>query len=283
MIKRIFKILLLVVSLGLTIVYMVLIWKLTFGHLVEAMAHRRAQLKTAKELNVPKDPKSVNALKKTLYTGDERVKYYLGYRVMDTIRIEGHFHHIDFDIKPDKRSYCIKCHGDMPHKKVKEVRSFWNMHAFFMACETCHTRFDDPKSPPVYKWYDRETGQIVPSPVAGARPGAYNSKIVPFEMENGSLVRVDSDQRIAFADEYIKVSSTLTELQKTKGLNMIHSVDTKKPYVCADCHQKDKPVLSLKELGYPPERIASIESNEVVGMIDKYKTFFMPDFLKPGQ
>jgi hypothetical protein len=130
---------------------MVLIWHLTFGHLIDTIAKRSATVKAAKELVAQKRPNAANALKKTLYAGDERVKQYLGYRVMDTVRIEGHYHHIDFDIKPDKRSYCIKCHGDMPHKKVKEVRAFWNMHAFFMACETCHTRFDDPAAAPVYK------------------------------------------------------------------------------------------------------------------------------------
>jgi len=281
--KRILQTLLIVFSLGLTIVYMVLIWKVTFGHLIDAMAKRRTVVNAAKGIEAQKRQNTVSSLKKTLYAGDERVKHYLGYRVLETIRIEGHFHHIDFDIKPDKRSYCNKCHGDMPHKKVKEVRAFWNMHAFFMACETCHMRFDDPKARPDYKWYDRESGQIVDSPVTRGKPGSYTAKIIPIERDNGNLVRVDSDQRIAFADEFIQAQNTLTEVQKSKGINLIHQINTKKPYVCDDCHRKDKPVLSLRDLGYPPERIASIESNEVVGMIDKYKTFFMPDFMKPGQ
>jgi hypothetical protein len=280
--KRALTVLLIVFSMGLTMVYTVVIWKLTFGHLIEAVQKRRVQVSTTQELLAQKRQNTVNTLKKSLYSTEERVKQYLGYRVMDTIRLEGHFHHIDFEIKPDRRSYCIKCHGDMPHKKVKEVRAFWNMHSFFMACETCHVRFDDPAAPPVYKWYDRESGQIVDSPVSRDRAGSYTAKIVPFERENGNFVRVDSDQRIAFADEYIKTGSTLSEFQKTKGINLIHQIDTKKPYICGDCHQKEKPVLSLRELGYPPERIAAIESNEVVGMIDKYKTFFLPDFIKPG-
>lgn len=279
---RILKILLIVFSLGLTIVYMVLIWNLTFSHLIDAVSKRRAQVKDVKQLSAQKRQNTVKSLQKSIFTGDERVKQYLGYRVMDTIRLEGHFHHIDFDIQPDKRSYCIKCHGDMPHKKVKEVRAFWNMHAFFMACETCHVRFDDLAAPPAYKWYNRQSGQIVESPVPHAKPGSYSAKIVPFERVNGDLVRVDSDQRIAFADEFIKIVSTLSEFQKSKGIKLIHQIDSNKPYVCEDCHRKETPILSLRDLGYPPERIASIESNEVVGMIDKYKIFFLPDFIKPG-
>lgn len=280
--KRFLRFSLIVFSLGLTIVYMVLIWNLTFGHLVHEISKRRAERKEVEVLKAQKQQNTVKSLQKTLFASNERVKHYLGYRIIDTIRLEGHFHHIDFEIKPDKRSHCIKCHGDMPHDKVKETRAFWNMHAFFMACETCHVRFDDPKAPPVYKWFARESGAVVDSPVAQARPGSYQAKIVPFERVNGSLTRVDSDDRIAFAREFVKVEPTLNEFQKSKAISLIHQRNGKKPYVCEDCHRREKPILSLRDLGYPDERIASIESNEVVSMIEKYKTFFLPDLIKPG-
>ncbi len=280
--KGFLKILLVVFSLGLTVASTALIWKLTFGHLFAMVARSRAEVKTSKELTAQKRQNTIQSLQKSLFSGDERVQQYLGYRVLNTIRLEGHFHHVDFEILPDKRSYCNKCHGDMPHKKVKEVRAFWNMHAFFMACETCHIRFDDTSAPPAYKWYDRQSGEIVDSPVPHAKPGFYSAKIVPFERVNGSLARVDSDERIAFANQFIKVGDSLGEFQRAKAIKIIHQVNSKKPYICEDCHRKANPVLSLPELGYPPERIAFLEGNEVVGMVEKYKTFFLPDFMKPG-
>jgi hypothetical protein len=280
--KRLLRVLLLVFSLGLTLAYMGLIWKLTFGHLIHAVTQRRATVKSTQEFAIQKRQNTVQTLQKSLFAGDEHVRQYLGYRVLDTIRLEGHFHHIDFEILPDRRSYCNKCHGDMPHNKVKEVRAFWNMHAFFMACETCHVRFDDPANRPVYQWYDRQTGRIVASPVAHAKPGFYSAKIVPCERVDGALARVDSDERIAFANEFIKAGNTLGEFQKSKAIKLIHQANSKQPYICKDCHRKDNPILSLRDLGYPPERLAFLESNEVVGMIDKYATFFLPDFMKPG-
>lgn len=279
---RLLKFLLILFSLGLTIVYMVLIWNLTFGHLIDEISQRRSHLKQVREIKAQKRQNTVHSLQKTLFAGNQRVKHYLGYRIIDALRLEGHFHHIDFEIKPDKRSYCIKCHGDMPHDKIKEVRAFWNMHSFFMACETCHVRFDEVGQTPVYKWYDRESGAIVESPVLKAKPGSYQAKIVPFERVDGNWVRIDSDARIEFANEFVKVEPTLNEFQKSKAIKLIHQRNHKQPYVCEDCHRKDKPVLSLQELGYPEERIASIESNEVVGMIEKYKTFYLPDLIKPG-
>jgi len=118
--------------------------------------------------------------------------------------------------------------------------------------------------------------------VTNARLGSYSAKIVPFESTDGKFSRVDSDDRIAFAAEFVKVEPTLTEFQKSSAIKVIHQLNNKKPYVCEDCHRREKPVLSLRDLGYPEERIASIESNEVVSMIEKYKTFFLPDIIKPG-
>jgi len=61
----------------------------------------------------------------------------LGYRVIEQPYIEGRFHHIGFEVQADNASMCVRCHGNVPHDKSKEVRSFLNMHAFYTACETC--------------------------------------------------------------------------------------------------------------------------------------------------
>ncbi len=56
----------------------------------------------------------------------------------------------------------------------------------------------------------------------------------------------------------------------------------KQPHICEDCHQSEKPLLPLEALGYPRERVDSILSTEVVGMIKKYTEFYMPRMLQPG-
>ena len=86
----------------------------------------------------------------------------------------------------------------------------------------------------------------------------------------------------AVATSATAVQAVIPEFQKSKAIKLVHQANSKNPYVCDDCHRKDHPVLSLRDLGYPPERIAFLESNEVVEMIEKYKTFFLPDFMKPG-
>ncbi len=269
--------------MALTVFFSFIIWKVTFGHIVEEYESR----KVINEIREIKDKKKVLkadiSFKKEILEGEERVKHYLGYRVLEEMRIEGHFHHIDIDIVPDKRSYCIECHGDIPHDEKKEIRAFGNMHASFIACESCHIRLEGADKTGVFKWYDRKTGEIVASPIKeGVKPGGYGSKIMPFERVDGVLERLDTQSRIAFANEYRENEKALSELQKSKAKKIIHKIVGKKAYVCQDCHQKEDPLLPFEALGYSDKRVNVLVSTEVVGMINDYTKFFIPRMLHPG-
>jgi hypothetical protein len=269
--------------MALTVIFIIIIWKVTFAHIVEEYHNRKKIVELAKIREEQKRAKEKTTFEKVILEAEQRVKHYLGYKILEEQWIEGHFHHIGFEIGPDRWSYCIECHGDMPHDDVKELRAFLNMHAFFISCQTCHVRLEGPKKTGVYKWYDRTTGEIVDSPVKKYKPGTYKAKIVPFERVNGKLVRIDSQERREFALEYRKKEKTLTEAQKSRAKKLIHNIVSRQPYICEDCHQKEAPLLPLKELGYPKERIDSITSTEVVGMIKKYTKFYIPRMLYPGE
>lgn len=277
-----FKIYMLVFMV-LVVFFMIIIWKVTFAHILHEYderkeAHEIAKFKEEKEQKVEQ-----STFEKVILESDERIKHYLGYKILEETRIKGHFHHIGFDIGPDKRSYCVDCHGDMPHDAVKELRAFLNMHAFFVACQTCHVRLEGEQKTGIFKWYDRTTGEIVGSPVQTSRPGSFRAKVLPFERFNGTLQRIDSQERIDFALEYREREPSLTEAQKSRAKKLIHKIVAKQPYICEDCHQKEKPLLPLADIGYPKERIDSITSTEVVGMIKNYTKFYMPKMLQPGE
>lgn len=269
--------------MGLVVFFSVMIWNLTFAHIFEER-HSRQEMEAVKNF---KDTKAEKAQKKTfeqvIIESEKRVKHYLGYRVLEQQHIEGHFHNIGFDIGPDNRSYCRTCHGDMPHDQVKDIRAFLNMHAFFVACQTCHVRLEGADKTGIYKWYDRRTGEIVSSPVNGAPPGTYDAKIIPYIRDHGELARIDSQEAITFAKEYRAKEKELSEGQKSRAKKLIHKIIDKRPHMCEDCHRKDNGLLPLAELGYPKERIDSITSTEVVGMIKNYTKFYMPKMLTPGE
>jgi len=268
--------------LVLTVFFMIMIWNVTFAHIVEEY-HNRQEIEEIVELKQTLKKKAEQStFEKIILESEERIKHYLGYKILDEARIEGHFHHIGFDVGPDTRSYCVECHGDIPHDKAKDLRAFLNMHAFFISCQTCHMQLEGEKKTGVFKWYDRATGEIIPSPVLNGNPGSYRAKIIPFEEVEGKLQPVDSKERKNFAKETKDREDELSEAQKSKAKKFIHKIVSEKPHICADCHQKENPLLPLAELGYPEERIDSILSTEVVGMIGKYTDFYMPRMLQPG-
>ena len=280
--KTFFKKIYILFFMAVTVFLSIVIWELTFHHIVEEYRERK---QTAEILEMREKKKSTDGIdfQKDILDTEQRVKHYLGNKVLESKRLEDHFHHIGFDFKPDRQSYCVECHSDFPHDKVKEIRSFTNMHASFIACETCHMKSGDNIEIVTYKWYDRTSGEIVDSPVReGSIPGTYQSKIIPFEKINGEVRRVDTPERKNFAAQYRESEDTLSDIQKSKSKKIIHQIVSTKAHACEDCHQKEAPLLPFRELGYRQTRIDAFIGTEIIGMIRNYTQFYMPRILHPG-
>ena len=279
LVQKLYIIMLMPLILG----FSVLIWNLTFGHVLHEYQDRKEREQLAEDISNKIEKQEETSFEQIILKGEESVKHYLGYKILETTRFKGHFHHVSTEISPDRHSYCGSCHGDMPHSQIKEIRAFLNMHSFFIGCQACHVKLKDEEKTGIYKWYSRETGEIVPSPVVGGASGAYTAKIVPFIKINGKISRIDTEEKINFVNEYRERENSLTQNQKLQAKSVIHQIIAKQPHICSDCHQKENPLLPLADLGYPKERIDSIISTEAVGMIDKYTEFYMPRMLHPGQ
>jgi len=87
-------------SLALTVIFIIIIWKVTFGHIVQEYRSRKMNVEIAKLEEGQQKEKEKITFQKAILEGEERQKIYLGYRVLEQRWIEGHFHHIDFDFKP---------------------------------------------------------------------------------------------------------------------------------------------------------------------------------------
>jgi len=220
----------------------------------------------------------------------------LDYRVIEQPYIEGRFHHIGFEVQPDKASMCVRCHGNVPHDKSKEVRSFLNMHAFYTACETCHIRPDKGAPQWTFRWYDKDTGKQSVNPAVlveieemYAHPeemqyptyGNYGVKIAPGTLKNQSFSFLKTQKDKSFVDHYIAEESRLSEQQQSQMKKLVHKDINKKPIECNQCHREEAPYLPFASLGYPPRRVEELTNTSVVGMIDKYKEFYIPNFLTP--
>lgn len=212
----------------------------------------------------------------------------LGYVVLKEQYVKGHFHHIGMTVETDETNVCIKCHGAIPHNKAKTIRAFLNMHAFYIACETCHinTMAKPAQAPWTFRWYDKKTGQVVANPPALVSPdlekyGNYGTKIAPgTQADNGTFRFINGEEERVFLERYLKTKDAMDSTEQARMKRVMHNKVSEKPLLCEDCHNMEKSYLPFAELGYPPRRIDRLENTAVVGMINKYRDFYLPRFFE---
>lgn len=195
--------------------------------------------------------------------------------------IRGHFHIIDeYVSQPEpKAPICLTCHGTYPHSKEKKVRSLLNFHTGFIACAVCHARKDSGDKQIDFGWVDRETGKIS-SKVEGEY-GKYPAKIFPVRTEAGGQISILRPVDDKLAQQYLSIKDKYSPDQVARAKIKLHEGISSKPVFCSDCH-KPEGYLDFIKLGFPPQRVNHLNSTEVVGMIDKYKTFYLPSQIDFG-
>ncbi len=188
-------------------------------------------------------------------------------------------------------AFCFVCHGNIPHSNAKMTRSILNFHTVFLACETCHFRFD-PKERAKYgfRWfggdeniqaaeerygtkYDPNTGRV------RMELSKTMSKITPYKMWEGKYYMVNLRMDSKEAQDYLMHRTTYTPEQQSAIKSKIHTSIEAKGRECAECHQKNG-VLPWKRLGFDEERIRDVTGLNIVGMIEKYQKFYIPAIFK---
>lgn len=229
------------------------------------------------------------ALQKVLKEQKATASTDLGYTVVKEQYVKGHFHHIGMTVESDESNVCVRCHGAVPHDKSKAIRAFLNMHAFFIACETCHIKQKPEQGPWAFRWYDKKNGQVIANPpglVATEKEkyGNYGTKFAPGTLAaDGSFRFLNDDRERAFVTDYLKNKDGLSSTAQSKMKKVIHRMVDEKPLLCDGCHTSSQtPYIPFAELGYPPRRIQQLTNTEIVGMVQKYREFYIPKFLLPG-
>lgn len=217
----------------------------------------------------------------------------LGYKVIEQPYIKGRFHHIGFSIQKDNASTCIHCHGNVPHNESKAVRSFLNMHAFYLACETCHAIAEKEKAPWKFRWYNKTTGELTDNPTAMTEIeavyrrkrdrkqypvyGDYGAKIAPVKQQNNEDKLLHGEKEMVFVERYISEQDRLKPEQKSQMKGVIHRQVNQDPAQCDSCHRQNKPYLDFAALGYPETRARELTNLAVIGLLNKYEQFYIPD------
>lgn len=186
-----------------------------------------------------------------------------------------HFHIIDKEVYSDVgiNSTCLRCHGNFCHTKSEELRSFYNMHTFYLACETCHIRKNEGEKF-VFKLFDNISENEVLE-FKGSQ-GSYHAKIVP--VKNGQRLDRSPEGKMALV-EYLKMD-THPEAQEEKILDEFMQHVSEEAVTCRECHKKGG-YLNFSSLGYDPSRINRLTRLEIMKLIEEYNEFYLPTMFVP--
>jgi hypothetical protein len=209
----------------------------------------------------------------------------VAYKDISEIHRLYNFHQAEPVVGSDTQNLCVSCHGDVPHDKKKEIRAFLNMHAFFMGCETCHIK-PGTQGEFKYVWYDKNTGEEFEKIDTGFFLEDSPYKLVP-RNKSGEAKVFDTPAVTKYVGEFKKTVANSAPAAKSAALKVIHRPMNKleDSVKCNECHTPNlaEAYLPYKQIGYTDRRLAQIIGNEVSGMIDNYKEFFLPNFLRPSE
>jgi hypothetical protein len=212
---------------------------------------------------------------------NKKVVRYLGEWEFLEPKLPGHFHHIGRWYQSDKWNFCVKCHGQTPHSRTPQLRAFLNMHNLFISCQVCHVREQDDIKLTRFGWADMTDGKICPIPEMADHPwGEYDAKIVPLSGPEDHPRPLTLEEEEVFAKEFLKRRDTLGDQQKVIANKFIHRRCVETPVRCTDCHDTKNMFLPYTELGYSSERAEFLVSTEVVDLVRRYETFYIPNLLK---
>jgi len=206
-----------------------------------------------------------------------------------------HFHHMSETMAQDgEKSVCYYCHGDFPHFEQRMIRTLLNMHTQFIGCMTCHV---DPKTidesavelrwlnysgidvsgPPFGTDYDGDTGVLIET------DDVY-SKIVPYLQQEKGKKLLEIRETDPAAVDFVKVQDRLQGQDRDLVKKSFHRNVSAKGRFCTKCHtQQEQSYIPFEALGFSDRRVTELTNLNIIGLVQKYKKFYMPELLSTGK
>jgi hypothetical protein len=204
-----------------------------------------------------------------------------------------HFHHSPPQMlaTQGKKNVCFPCHGDYPHSKEPMVRTLLNMHTQFIGCMTCHA---DARKVPEHtltlRWLNYSGIAVKGAPYGtdiDPRTGGlsetddYYSKIVAYTRENGNenLLEITADD--PEAREFAKIQDRLSDQDREAVKKTFHKRVSPKGRFCSRCHTDSaRSYMPFRELGFSERRTRDLTNLGIIGLVEKYRDFYLPTLTK---
>lgn len=203
------------------------------------------------------------------------------------------FHNARTPMPAGEKAVCLYCHGDFPHAKKPMIRTILNMHTQFVGCLTCHADADKiPEEELVFRWLNF-TGIDVEGkpfgtetdPVTGGlfATDDFYSKIVLYRKKDGQEELIEIPESRPDARDFIPMRSQLDTAQQGAAKRRFHAHVNPIGRFCTRCHSpEDESFLPLRELGFSDVRVAALTNLNIVGIVQKYREFYIPTIFKQG-
>jgi hypothetical protein len=207
-----------------------------------------------------------------------------------------HFHNLPAEdiTARGAKNVCFSCHGDLPHSKEPMIRTLLNMHTQFIGCMTCHV--SDKKvaeaslqlrwlnftgitvtGKPFGTQVDPDTGYLL------ATDDVY-SKIVPYTPVAGQPKLLEITQDDPEAREFVKIKDKLSDHDRDGVKKTFHRLVSPKGRFCTRCHTDEaKSYIPFRALGFSERRTRDITNLNIIGLVQKYKDFYMPTLMRSDQ
>ena len=204
-----------------------------------------------------------------------------------------HFHNepvVDL-LNLGEKSVCFSCHGDYPHSKEPMIRTLLNMHTQFAGCMTCHSNPEKIDQESLsFAWLNFSGIEVTGKPFGiDVDPNTgylqetddFYSKIVAYRKTaegNVSLETYETDPKV---QEYLAIKDQLSNADLDAVKKSYHKIVSSKGRLCSLCHTaEDKSYLPFRELGFSDNRIDDVTNLNIIGIIEKYKKFYLPNLFE---
>ncbi len=200
-----------------------------------------------------------------------------------------HFHNSTTSMALEgEKTVCFYCHGDFPHFEKPMIRTLLNMHTQFLGCMTCHA---DPEivdeNKLALKWlnfsgievtgpyfgtaYDGDSGFLAPT-------DDLYSKIVAYSQKDGVERLLEITEKDPAAIDFVSIQEQLTGQDRDLVKKSFHKIVMAKGRFCTKCHtDEDKSFMPFRELGFSSRRTGELTNLNIIGLVQKYKKFYMPE------
>ncbi len=197
-----------------------------------------------------------------------------------------HFHQTEkrYFLPMADQENCLSCHSLWPHQKDVRTRAFNNQHSSYLSCMVCHID-EQPGRPVSFEWYnfgvDNSITRKGPFGVARKADGSLSAsdnfitKIIPVISDGDVKTRLFTTYDTPMYAEYRQAVDAGNVVDEQKVRQEAEALVGEAATTCGMCHAEasDFPWAAL---GFGGDRLDEMRHSAVVGMIEKYESFYFP-------